>query len=303
MKALSILGLLPPVILSGLAWVLSMFLRLAGGYRGKVVRSNLQRAFPEKSIADRAQIANQFQRHFTQLVVESARLFRMSRKEAERGMVHHGTDLLHELHAKGKHVLVAGGHMNNWEWSALTLNQNIPHRTMALYKRLSNPKAEALMTKSRSRFGLEMVKTREGRDWMDRVSREGRPVAVIMGFDQSPSDPVKSWWTTFLNLETAVHYGMEQWARRYDMAVVYASIRREAPWRYSLHYELVAEDVESLREGEILDRCLAKLEREIHANPSQWLWSHKRWKHSRPSDQPLHARAHATQSQSDEAWN
>ena len=191
--------------------------------------------------------------------------------------------------------------MNNWEWSALTLNQNIPHRTMALYKQLSNPKAEALMTKSRSRFGLELVKTTDGRDWMDRVSREGRPVAVIMGFDQSPSNPVKSWWTTFLNLETAVHYGMEQWAHRYDMAVVYASIRREAPWQYSLHYELVAEDVESLKEGEILNRCLAKLEREIHANPSQWLWSHKRWKHARPSDQPLHERAHEFQPQSDEA--
>ena len=52
--------------------------------------------------------------------------------------------------------------MNNWEWSALTLNQNLPFRTMALYKRLSDKNAEKVMRESRGRFGLEMVRTKEG---------------------------------------------------------------------------------------------------------------------------------------------
>ena len=117
---------------------------------------------------------------------------------------------------------------------------------------------------------------------MDQEATKGEPMAVIMGFDQSPSNPRKSWWTTFLGLETPVHYGLEQWARRYDMAVVYASIRHEGPWRYSPYYEVIAEDVSDLAEGVILDRCLTALEREIHADPARWLWSHKRWKHRRP---------------------
>jgi KDO2-lipid IV(A) lauroyltransferase len=160
---------------------------------------------------------------------------------------------------------------------------------MALYKKLSDDRGEKAMKESRSRFGLEMVGTKEGRSWMN-VARHGDPVAVVMGFDQSPADPTKCWWTTFLGTETAVFYGLEQWSKMYDMAVVYASIRREAPWKYTLHYELVAEEVLSLPEGEVLDRCLAKLEREIHRDPARWLWSHKRWKHRRPKGQPLHPR-------------
>lgn len=292
MKWLARLGRLPRWMLTLFAWKLTCLSLLMGGYRGRVVRANLRRAFPTWSWLLRMRTALGFQRHFAQLVVESARLFTMSKEEAERGMVHHNTSLMERLHQRGRHVLVAGGHMNNWEWSALTLSQNIPHRTMALYKKLSDPSAEELMKSSRSRFGLEMVPTKEGRAWMDSAMEDAHPVAVIMGFDQSPSDPHKSWWTTFLGTETAVLYGLEQWSRRHDMAVVYASIRRVKPWHYTLHYELVAETVADLAEGEVLDRCLALLEREIRQDPSRWLWSHKRWKHQRPEGMPLNARHH-----------
>ena len=91
-----------------------------------------------------------FKRHFAELVVESAKLFTMSRKEVDAGMIHHGTELMESLHAQGKHVLIVGGHMGNWEWSALTLSQNLRFRTMALYKKLSNPKAEKRMKESRA---------------------------------------------------------------------------------------------------------------------------------------------------------
>ncbi|MDA0945692.1 MAG: lysophospholipid acyltransferase family protein [Bacteroidetes bacterium] len=294
MRILQALGRLPKGVLSLLAWMLTLVALAAGGYRGKVVRANLRRAFPDLSWAGRTWRFVQFQRHFTQLLVESAKLFHMSRQEVDSGMVHVGTELMEQLHAQGKHVLIAGGHMNNWEWSALTLSQNLPFRTMALYKKLSDDKGEKAMKESRSRFGLEMVRTKEGREWMDAASK-GNPVAVVMGFDQSPADPSKCWWTTFMGVETAVFYGLEQWSRRYDMAVVYASIRREAPWKYTLHYELVADEVLALPEGEVLDRCLTKLEREIHRDPARWLWSHKRWKHRRPEGQPLHSRNHTVQ--------
>ena len=292
MKVLSLLGHLPRWMLTVLAWKMTVLMLLVGGYRGKVVRANLGKAFPHLSSRQRWWMYAKFQRHFAQLMVESAKLFSMRSEDVDAGMVHEGKDVMTQLHAKGKHVLVAGGHMNNWEWSALTLDQNLPFRTMALYKKLSDKNAEKLIRESRSRFGLEMVRTKEGRAWMN-VARHADPVAVIMGFDQSPADPSKCWWTTFMGLETAVFYGLEQWSTMYDMAVVYASIRRRGPWKYTLTYELIAEDVADLAEGEILDRCLAKLEREIQRDPSRWLWSHKRWKHKRPDSQPCHPRRHS----------
>ena len=66
------------------------------------------------------------------------------------------------------------------------------------------------------------------------------------------------------------------------MAVVFGKIRRDGPWRYTVAYELVTKDASSLNEGEVLDRCLGMLEDHILEDPA-WLWSHKRWKHVRPT--------------------
>ena len=108
---------------------------------------------------------------FCPAVGESAKLFSMSRREVDAGMVHHGKEVMEALHRKGKHVLVAGGHMNNWEWSALTLNQNLPFRTMALYKKLSDKRAEKMMRESESVWAGDGP-NQEGRAWMNVARHE-----------------------------------------------------------------------------------------------------------------------------------
>lgn len=290
MRGLVWLGRLPKWMLSLVAWKITLLALLLGGYRGKVVRANLRRAFPEWSSWKRWQTYASFQRHFAQLLVESAKLFTMTRPEASKGVTHDNRELFETLHAEGRHVLVAGGHVNNWEWSALTFQDAVPHRVMGLYKRMSDQHAERRMRESRGRMGMELVRTTEGRAWMN-VARHGDPVAVIMGFDQSPADPTKCWWTEFLGTETAVFYGLEQWSRLYDMAVVFGKIRRNGPWRYTVTYELVTKNAAALNEGEVLDRCLGMLEDQIFEDPSRWLWSHRRWKHARPDSQPFHPRS------------
>jgi KDO2-lipid IV(A) lauroyltransferase len=159
---------------------------------------------------------------------------------------------------------------------------------MAIYKRLSNPKMDEAMRASRERFGLKMVPTREAKAWV--AEHVADPIAVVMGFDQSPADPAKSWWTSFLNQETAWYYGLEQFARQHDMPVIFGHIRKLKRGWYETEYELVADNPRELPEGDILRRCIDLLEKDIEAAPTEWLWSHKRWKHKRPADQPLNAR-------------
>ena len=49
MKALVWLGRLPKWMLTVVAWKITLLALLVGGYRGKVVRANLRRAFPQWS--------------------------------------------------------------------------------------------------------------------------------------------------------------------------------------------------------------------------------------------------------------
>lgn len=260
------------------------------GYRRPVIRGNVERSFPERSKAEHRQIERLYYRHFADITLESIKNFSISDAEARSRMGHEHVDVFQPFFQAGRSVLIAGGHFNNWELYAMTANQNVPHDVMAVYKRLSNKSMDEAVRESRQRFGLEMVRTVDSQAWMDAHINGARPKAVVMGFDQSPADPLKSWWNDFLNQETAWYFGLEKWARMYDLPVIYGHIKKLKRGRYETHYELVTDSPNALPEGAILQRCIDLLEADIRETPHQWLWSHKRWKHARPESMPLNPR-------------
>lgn len=286
------LSRLPYGVLYGISSLLSLLLVQWGGYRRQVIRGNIERSFPGQSAAEHRAIERAFGKHFGDLVVESIKHFTAREDQLSPRMVYSGIEVLNRLHESGRHVVIAGGHQNNWELYAVTANRPLKHQLTAIYKRLSNPVMDRAMRESRERFGLSMIPTIEAKSWAKtHLAPEAHPKqAVVFGFDQSPADPLKSWWTTFLKQETAWYWGMEQFARTHDMAVVFGHIRKEKRGYYSCHYELITDQPRALEEGDILRLCIDRLEEDIHREPAHWLWTHKRWKHRRPADAPLQPR-------------
>lgn len=286
------LSRMPYGFLYGISSLLSLLVVRLGGYRRKVIRGNIERSFPDRTTAEHRLIEREFGKHFGDLVVESIKHFTASESRLAPRMVYSGLEVLERLHDSGRHVVIAGGHQNNWELYAVTANRPLKHQLTAIYKRLSNPIMDEAMRQSRERFGLNMIPTIEAKTWAEtHLSAEAHPKqAVVFGFDQSPADPLKSWWTTFLHQETAWYWGMEQFARTHDMAVVFGHIRKEKRGHYACHYELLTDRPRALEEGDILRLCIDRLEEDIQREPAHWLWTHKRWKHRRPENAPLHPR-------------
>lgn len=286
------LSRLPYALLYGISSVLAWVAMRGLGYRKRVIQGNLKRSFPERTVAELKAMERKFGRHFGDLVVEIIKHFTVSEDEVAQRMVYTGTDVLDRLHAAGRHVVIAGGHLNNWELYAVTADRPLRHQVTAIYKRLSDPHMDRVMRQSRERFGLQMIPTLEAKAWgAQRLTPQAEPKqAVVFGFDQSPADPKKSWWTSFLNQETAWYWGLEQFARQYDMPVVFGHITKVRRGYYACHYELVTDAPRALPEGDVLRRCIDLLEADIVREPAHWLWTHKRWKHRRPAESPLHPR-------------
>ena len=283
---------LPYSALYALSGAVAWFALRILGYRRKVIRGNLDRSFPERPASERRRIERAFHRHFGDLVVEIIKHFTVKEKQVEPRMRYEGTELLDAFHRAGKHVVIAGGHQNNWELYAVTADRPLSHQVTAIYKRLSDPFMDRVMRRSRERFGLKMIPTLEAKSWAKTHLQPDALVkqAVVFGFDQSPANPQKSWWTTFLHQETAWYWGMEQFARTHDMPVVFGHITKERRGHYCCRYEVVTDDPRSLPEGGILRRCIDLLEMDIQREPEHWLWTHKRWKHRRPESEPLNPR-------------
>jgi KDO2-lipid IV(A) lauroyltransferase len=100
--------------------------------------------------------------------------------------------------------------------------------------------------------------------------------------DQTPS-PERAYWMTFLNQDTPVFQGTEGLARKLDKPVIYISITRPERGYYCMSMETLVADPTRTTDGEITEVHTRRLERDIRKYPELWLWTHRRWKHKRPS--------------------
>ena len=88
-----------------LAFLLYYVLR----YRRKIVRDNLQSSFPEKSEQEIKTIEKQFYKHLSDVFAEYLLLFKASTKDLDKRLEYKNLELLDELHAKGKDVILVMG--------------------------------------------------------------------------------------------------------------------------------------------------------------------------------------------------
>lgn len=252
------------------------------GYRKKVVHANLVNSFPDKSKQEIEIIQSGFYRHFCDLVVESLKTFSISERLANTKMVHLNTELFEELYNKKKHICIVGGHYNNWELYATTIDQQLKHQAIALFTPLSNAFFNDKMKSTRSKFGLQMLSILDIKKELNFAS--DKLSAVIFGADQSPKNPDRAYWLKFLNQDTGVQFGCEKLATDYNMAVVYGGIKKVKRGYYEVNYELICENAAETEYGFITEAHTKLLERDIKAAPQFWLWTHRRWKRQKPAN-------------------
>lgn len=274
-------SLLPYGLLYRVSDFVFLLFRTVFPYRKKVVTSNIQLCFPERSAAEQKKIVRRFYRHLADVFVESFKNFSISEKSVHQRMVCTNPGTLDQIAASGKGIVLCGGHYNNWELYAMAAPSHFSGTTMAIYKRIKNPWFDQKMRETRGKFGLELVPTLEASEWMS--TNANKKIVSVYAIDQSPANPNKSLWVDFLNQKTACYYGPEKHARQHGLAVVYGSIQKAKRGHYTITYKLVADDLESLENGEVIKRAQKELENDIRNAPEFWLWSHKRWKHKPPT--------------------
>lgn len=260
------------------------FLYHVARYRRKVVRDNLVKSFPEKSAQEIKKIEKQFYHDFCDLVVETLRLRKMTVTEVLNHVTYTNPELLEELYEKGKSVFLAMHHSSNWEWLWKTLSTTSQHHHYAIYKKLESQYFDRLVYRLRTNHSVDkdiMIEDRAVKEALEHI--KGSPNAVLILGDQSPRGSEKDYWTEFLHRDTCWYRGIGKLAQMFDYAVVYVEMVRTARGQYSVTFKTICEDPQNMEEDAILEQYVRHTERFIQTHPDNWLWSHRRWKHTRPS--------------------
>lgn len=281
-----LLSRLPFGLLYLLADLLYLVARYGLRYRQAVIMDNLRRAFPGKDHAWYRQTAGEFYRHLADVIVEILKSMTMS-AEAFRQRVHiENPEVLGEHLARGESVLVMTSHYANWEWMLPRAALQYPQATMRpVYQTLSNVAFDQLVKVMRSRFGAEPVVMERTLQALQR----NKDKIGVMGLvaDQIPGKHALDFWTIFLQQETAFYTGTEKLAYLSQQPVVFADMRRIGRGHYILRFENIGQPPYTKGSRALTIKYIRLLEAQIKRQPADWLWSHKRWKHQRPADQPL----------------
>jgi Kdo2-lipid IVA lauroyltransferase/acyltransferase len=251
-------------------------------YRKKVVVMNLKNSFPEKTTKDISIITRQFYHHFCDVFLESLKSFSMSEKEVCNRYKFINPDLGNKFYDEGKPIIVIAGHFNNWEWGGIAAGTQLKHKPIGFYKPLSNDAIDKYLQKTRVK-GRSLLASITKTSETFQVFRN-EPAAFYMIADQRPSSLRFAYWMKFLNQDTPVLHGPEKYARIYNYPVFYADIQKVKRGYYEVEFILLNADPKNSKTGEISGKFMNILEEKITVHPQYYLWTHKRWKYTRPQE-------------------
>ena len=280
---------LPFWVIFGLADIFYVFLYYIVRYRRQTVQQNLINSFPEKSAEEIKKITKKFYHHLSDLGLETIKYSRMTEKEIDGRLKIHNPEIFEKYYQKHQSVILVGMHHNNWEWCG-SMQRLIKSQFLVVYNPVRKNKAlERFILDTRERFGAKSIPVNHSIRIALEYKNSVRPGVLILVGDQTPPSYAQ-FWTTFLHQETAFFTGPMKISVKTNQPVILQHTRKTGRARYEVFYHLLIEDPSVVKPEEILMSYIQKIEEVIQAEPEYWLWSHRRWKHTRPANVELHKR-------------
>jgi len=248
------------------------------GYRKKVVRANLALALPHLNDAERKKVEKKFYQHMCDMFLETIKTMSISAEEMEKRFNVTNLDLILDYAKKGKSVILVASHYASYEW-LLTINPKIGFQGVAVYKKLANPYFDKLVRKIRSKFHTELIETKKAIPLMAQNQRDGILSLYGLASDQSPKLDRIFHSSNFMGIEVPVHTGAEMLAKKYDLSVVFAKVKKAKRGYYEATFVSLADNPKDFEDFKITEKYLQEVEKQILEAPEYYLWTHKRWKH------------------------
>jgi KDO2-lipid IV(A) lauroyltransferase len=247
--------------------------------RGRIVDENLAIAFPEKSPAERQQIARQMWQHLLLMVCEIAQLQRKIHETNWRRYVTipNKREWIRAVGQAGPKICVTG-HFGNFE--ALGHVSNFwGFRTYTVARTLDNPHLDRLVARFRQSMGQRILPKSDSAGQADEVLQTGGILALLG--DQHAGR--KGCVVDFLGRPASCHKALALFALLNRAPLLVATCTRgQRPLEFVMQMDAMvhpATDADVYASVEDLTQWYNDvLSHRIRCEPKQYWWLHDRWK-------------------------
>tara|TARA_Y100000815_G_scaffold275628_1_gene315322 strand:- start:902 stop:1669 length:768 start_codon:yes stop_codon:yes gene_type:complete len=248
------------------------------GYRKKVVRHNLDMAFPGLSPKERKHIEKKFYSHMCDMFLEMIKSISIKEEELKKRFVFKDLSLINEFQEKNQSFLMIMGHYASYEWlSALQFYFDVPG--YGIYKRIKNKYFDKMVRDIRGRFNSKLITNKEAIFTIRKQQKDGLMTTYAFIADQSPRVSNTHHWSTFFGHQVPTFTGVERLAKSTGMPVLHVNVKKVKRGFYEASFKMLSAKPQTTPEFKITDMFMHELENQIKAAPEYYLWTHKRFKH------------------------
>ena len=240
-----------------------------------MVQDNLKKVFPTHTLKKIKEIQKAFYRQFLKNFEDIIPLLIQNKKAVYPSIVIENMELLKELTQLNRPTIIITAHYGSWEKAFSTLPIFINSPVGLVYTPVKSNYFGDLLLHIRKRFGLNLITRYIFKEHI--VAHLNKTFFYIMPSDQRPVDNKKSFWTSFLGIETPMLFGVEKHAVQYNLPVIYLHVK-DMGRQCHIQFSLICMYGKETEHSFITKKYVELLEKQIVDDPSQWLWSHRRWK-------------------------
>ncbi|MDA8791354.1 lysophospholipid acyltransferase family protein, partial [Candidatus Pelagibacter bacterium] len=253
-----------------------LFLLLGPLFRSKkIFQKNLRKVFPDINAYKENQIFKNMWRNYGKMFAEYMFIkdFRLSKK-FEQNLIIENFKILKQIKENKEPVIFISGHFNNFELMAMVIEKS-GINLAAIYRPLNNTYLNPIMEEIRKKYicKKQIKKGISGTKQILKEYKNGASIALMI--DQRVSQGILSDFFGHKALTTTIP---AQFVKKFNTKVVPIYIERLKNNKFKLKIHDVIE-FENHHDIETITFKLNKvLENMILKNPSQWIWTHDRWK-------------------------
>jgi KDO2-lipid IV(A) lauroyltransferase len=240
----------------------------------KLIHTNIKKAFPKNNSVEIKKLTKLMWNNYGRVFAEYMFIkdFRFEKIDSKIEII--GQEILDEIKKSNKPVVFISGHFSNFELMAMQI-EKAGIKLSAIYRPLNNIFLNRIMEKIRKKYICknQIKKGIAGTRELIKFQRNNYSIALMI--DQRVSEGEK---VNFFNQEAYTTTIPAQLAKKFDMPIVPIFIERVNDTNFKIKISKPVNFLKSDSIKDITSKLNVIIEEMILKNPTQWIWSHNRWK-------------------------
>ena len=240
----------------------------------KLIHTNIKKAFPKNNSVEIKKLTKLMWNNYGRVFAEYMFIkdFRFEKIDSKIEII--GQEVLDEIKKSNKPVVFISGHFSNFELMAMQI-EKAGIELSAIYRPLNNIFLNRIIEKIRKKYICknQIKKGIAGTRELLKFQKKNYSIALMI--DQRVSEGEK---VNFFNQEAYTTTIPAQLAKKFDMPIVPIFIERVNDTNFKIKISKPVNFLKSDSIKDITSKLNVIIEEMILKNPTQWIWSHNRWK-------------------------